>query len=241
MPDHMTLQGSTHAPHMPERDLHARNRQAFRSQFRHVTTGQRNETNVHDGVGAPWFFKRPEDSEKFPIFHIEHPGRDLVHPVSPEEIRDRIFALPEGIQARIRDEVHHICLPHVNVKQEISCCYGLHWGSSVYLYPVHKTGMEMYSNHNPAALREAAKFGAKLRWLKEERMWKCQWTQESIRNFYLENVLLHELGHAIDDRNNSSKEREAYANAFAQKYGNPPKRFKGKKLPHNERKNRQHG
>ena len=41
----------------------------------------------------------------------------------------------------------------------------------------------------------------------------------TIRDFYLNNILIHELGHLLDDRNRSYGDRERYAEWFALKYG----------------------
>jgi hypothetical protein len=45
------------------------------------------------------------------------------------------------------------------------------------------------------------------------------WTESAIRDFYLNNILIHELGHLLDDRNDSYVDRERYAEWFAIRYG----------------------
>jgi hypothetical protein len=57
-----------------------------------------------------------------------------------------------------------------------------------------------------------------------ECAWKLIWTEEAIRDFYLNNILLHELGHLVDDRNTSYTDRERYAEWFAIRYGYRPSR-----------------
>ena len=49
-----------------------------------------------------------------------------------------------------------------------------------------------------------------------------QWTKETIEDFYLNNILIHELGHLLDDRNTSYTDRERYAEWFAIEYGYLP-------------------
>jgi hypothetical protein len=41
----------------------------------------------------------------------------------------------------------------------------------------------------------------------------------SLRRFYLRNVLMHELGHHVDTRNSTKKDREKFAEAFVRKNG----------------------
>ena len=42
------------------------------------------------------------------------------------------------------------------------------------------------------------------RWVEEPGdVWKLVWT-EAVKDFYLNNILIHELGHLLDDRNSRS-------------------------------------
>jgi hypothetical protein len=56
-------------------------------------------------------------------------------------------------------------------------------------------------------------------WSVQGGLWKLSWTLATIRDFYLNNVLIHEVGHVNDERNTSSRDRERYANWFAIEYG----------------------
>ncbi len=47
-------------------------------------------------------------------------------------------------------------------------------------------------------------------------------TTAAIKDFYLNNILIHELGHLLDERNTSYTDRERYAEWFAIKYGYLP-------------------
>ena len=51
--------------------------------------------------------------------------------------------------------------------------------------------------------------------------WKSRWkrSEQAIRDFYLNNILIHELGHLLDERNSSYTDRERYAEWFAIHYG----------------------
>jgi hypothetical protein len=49
--------------------------------------------------------------------------------------------------------------------------------------------------------------------------WRLVWSEASIKDFYLNNILIHELGHLVDDRNTRSVDRERYAEWFAIEYG----------------------
>jgi hypothetical protein len=53
-------------------------------------------------------------------------------------------------------------------------------------------------------------------------VWKLVWTEQAVKDFYLNNILIHELGHLLDDRNSRSVDRERYAEWFALEYGYKP-------------------
>ena len=65
---------------------------------------------------------------------------------------------------------------------------------------------------------EARMFGG--RWVHESPgVWRLDWTKSAIKNFYLNNILIHELGHLLDNRNTSYTDRERYAEWFAIEHG----------------------
>jgi hypothetical protein len=105
-------------------------------------------------------------------------------------------------------------------------CYGMQWGATIYLYPVEDTLVEFYPlPPRPAVYNEARMFGGS--WVEDgPTSWKLIWTKESLTDFYLNNVLIHELGHLVDQRNNSYRDRERYAEWFAIEYGYKPTRLR---------------
>ncbi|MEN0110697.1 MAG: hypothetical protein AAF805_08225, partial [Planctomycetota bacterium] len=49
--------------------------------------------------------------------------------------------------------------------------------------------------------------------------WTLRWTESAIKDFYLNNILIHELGHLLDERNRTYLDRERFAEWFAVEYG----------------------
>jgi len=100
----------------------------------------------------------------------------------------------------------------------------MQWGPTIYLYPVEVSLVERYkSPPKPAQLIEAKMYGG--RW--EETAgggWTLVWTEAALKDFYLNNILIHELGHLLDERNSRSVDRERYAEWFALQYGYKPTR-----------------
>jgi hypothetical protein len=151
---------------------------------------------------------------------VQDPGEGSCHVVTPEEIRERLARLPDHMLRPL----HVVQLSRMTRKKRTFPCYGMQWGNSIYLYPIEDSLTEYYARPpKPSELQEAAMFGA--RWVQEAGdLWTLRWTWDAIRDFYLNNVLIHELGHLLDDRNRRHQDRERYAEWFAIEYGYKPSR-----------------
>lgn len=137
-----------------------------------------------------------------------------MHPVTVAEIRERLGLLPEHLTTGI--EV--VQLSPMTRKRRLFPLYGMQWGPNVYLYPIEDCLTETYFRPpRPEQLIEAQMFGG--HWSEEGHAWKLVWTPAAIRDFYLNNVLIHEVGHVNDTRNKNPRKREQYANWFATEYG----------------------
>lgn len=162
---------------------------------------------------APEVWHQPQGHGRLRVA-IQPAGTDYIHPVTEAEIRDRLQKLPSQFTRHL--EV--VQLSRMTRKRRTFPCYGMQWGNSVYLYPIEKNLVELYSvPPKPAQQIEARMFGA--RWAQQDDCWTLTWTPDSIKDFYLNNVLIHEVGHLNDPRNTTYRERERYANWFAIEYG----------------------
>ena len=152
-------------------------------------------------------------------FIVEAPGPGFRHAVTLDEVRERIARLPEKFTRNL-DVVQ---LSAMTRKRQLFPNYGMQWGTAVYLYPIEDSLVEIY-HHPPTPQQriEAGMFGGV--WSQSGRQWQLAWTDESIRDFYLNNVLIHEIGHVNDVRNTNSRDRERFANWFAIEYGYRPTR-----------------
>jgi hypothetical protein len=147
-------------------------------------------------------------------FNVVDPGEGYIHPVTVDEVQDRIELLPECFTRRL--EV--VQFSPMTRKRALFPCYGMQWGPTVYLYPIEESLVETYVRPpRPEQRVEAKMFGG--RWTQEGSVWRLAWTEKTIRDFYLNNVLIHEIGHINDERNTRFEDRERYANWFAIEYG----------------------
>lgn len=145
---------------------------------------------------------------------LQSPGAGYVHSITLSDIRQRIDLLP----ARFTEKLNVIQLSRMTRKRSLFPCYGMQWGPNVYLYPIEETLVETYVRPpRPQQIIETRMFGGL--WRQEGDVWRLIWTEDAIRDFYLNNVLIHEIGHVNDERNTGYEARERYANWFAIEYG----------------------
>jgi hypothetical protein len=166
-----------------------------------------------EAFSAPETWHEPEQHLST-RYLVQPPGNGYVHPVTVAEVRDRIAALPSPFA----NAVEVVQFSSMTRKRRLFPCYGMQWGSNVYLYPIEESLIERHVRPpRPEQLVEAKMFGGV--WSQQGREWRLTWTPDAIRDFYLNNVLIHEIGHVLDDRNTNPHAREQFAIWFATEYG----------------------
>ena len=166
-------------------------------------------------------FAPPEDwhepkgaSDSYKVL-LQTPGAGFRHVLKPEEIRSRLAQVPPQFLRSL--EV--VQLSRMTRKKQGFPCYGIQWGAAIYLYPIEDNLVERHhAPPTPRQLTEARMYGGL--WQQESaNLWKLVWTEHALRDFYLNNILIHELGHLVDSRNTRYTDRERYAEWFAVEYG----------------------
>ncbi|HVX13276.1 MAG TPA: hypothetical protein VHC22_18980 [Pirellulales bacterium] len=160
-----------------------------------------------------------EDGRAYRII-VQAPGEGYRHVLTPNEIRQRLAELPVEFTRTL--EV--VQLSRMTRKKQGFPCYGMQWGSAIYLYPIETDLVERYHQPpKPNQANEARMYGGD--WVQESpHSWNLVWTEDSIKNFYRNNILIHELGHLLDNRNSRQIDRERFAEWFAIRYGYGPTR-----------------
>lgn len=167
---------------------------------------------------------------------VEEPGEGYEHVVTPQQIRQRLALLPDYMIGPL--EV--VQLAGMTRKKKTFPCYGMQWGSALYLYPVEIGRVEYFGRPpRPAERVEATMFGA--RWVEEDGLWQLVWSEAALRDYYLNNILIHELGHLLDTRNTSYHDRERYAEWFAIQYGYRPTQAQRRRRLGRKKHRRRHG
>ncbi len=170
----------------------------------------------------------PSDVET-PIFIVDNASRNLYFPITIDDIKDFLKKLPE----KHTENLTHIWLRKMTSKEyekEGSCqgCFICGSGVSLivlYPFPTHlkmKFGIKKPSNRT---LKWYSAFEPELIHYNGE--WMLKWTEEKIKNYYLEGLLLHEVGHQIDSvyqrywsPNYKRQRAENFADNYAFYWGN---------------------
>ncbi len=151
-------------------------------------------------------------------FVIQPAGPGYRHVVTPDEVRQRLADLP----GHFVEPLEVVQFSRVTRKKQSFPCYGMQWGATIYLYPIESDLVEFFGRPpKPSQYNEARMYGG--RWKQDSTShWRLVWTEAAIKDFYLNNILIHELGHLLDNRNNNYTDRERYAEWFAIQYGYRP-------------------
>ena len=201
--------------HHQQRSVRGELRQAHRRTARpdaaYRQRRRQDETVSH--FSAPETWHEPCDRTNVE-FVVQPAGKGYVHAVTVDEVRARLALLPEVYTQAIQV----IQFSGMTRKRRLFPLYGMQWGPNVYLYPIEESLTETYIRPpRPEQMVEARMFGGK--WIQNGHEWKLIWTPDSIRDFYLNNVLIHEVGHVNDTRNTNAHKREQFAIWFATEFG----------------------
>ena len=164
-------------------------------------------------LGKIPFYKKP--------FHS-----GFVLPISKEDIEKQLLDLPEEY---ILDIKGIRILP--GSKKQLKVCknwqmYGEYAVGFISLYPFPKKLMNIQLKKLPAPhlQRELKRVGVQFKNIKKR--WYQVFSEQALRSFYLNDVLIHEIGHHVDrfNQHKSYYQKEKFAEAFADAFG-----FKNKK------------
>ena len=142
----------------------------------------------------------PTSTEETPIYILENPSRDFYFPVTIDEIKLTLSKLPN----EHTEHLTHIWFQKIKKSDYLNGdtfqgCFIC--GSNVYLIVLHpfptdnkmRFGKTKPENKN---LNYYKKYSIDLQ--QDDYGWFLQWTEETIKDYYLNDLLLHEIGHSVD-------------------------------------------
>jgi hypothetical protein len=156
-----------------------------------------------------------------PIFRQMRLHDAFIMPVTLSEIQSVFQTIPK----KFTDGLSAVFLLGGAKKQEKSWStftYGRYGGNIIYLHPYPKKYLvrEYTSPPKPHILMEYKRAGAST--TEKSGKFIVEFTLGALRQFYLRDVLMHEIGHHVDRANFGKKSRrreESFAEWFATEYG----------------------
>ena len=165
----------------------------------------------------------PAEGEDRPVYFQDNPSKDFFYPVTIEEIKAVIARLPP----KHTEYLTHIWLRKNDKKdyekgKTYQGCFVC--GSGVHLIVLYAFPVDLkmrFGKRKPLKkeLKFYGNFSAELG--QDEKGWYLQWSASEIKNYYLNSLLLHEIGHHVDFiyyhywSNASRKRDEAFADDYA--------------------------
>ena len=151
--------------------------------------------------------------------------KGYIYPCSINDIRAKLGELSSKTLRNI--SVIHLCN---QVKMNPGTDAHIYDGTHIRIYPVPEKLRWNYgwNKPNPALAQERLEFGAYWRKLDDE-WWLC-WDKDLVRDYFLNHVLIHEIGHSLDDVHCGTNRGEKLAEAFAHRVG------KNRKIKHKAKK-----
>jgi hypothetical protein len=162
--------------------------------------GGRTRPRVTDGIFMRLHsIQAPVAGDELPIVLVDNPSRDMVHPVAPGAAVERVRQLPDAAG------ITHVWLRRQKPGEfggrhpfgEFICGSGVRM---IVIYAWPKDLTIAYGTRRPseALLRELAPWTTDL-WRTGGR-WSLVWTAEAVERWCLEWLVLHEVGHHVDQR-----------------------------------------
>jgi hypothetical protein len=209
---HLAVRGKSRSPHVQNLAAAPRARGRSARLSKRARIAPRNQRLP---FAPPEDWHEPaEDGRGYRIIQQE-PGAGYRHVLTPGEVRQRLAEFPPEFLRQL--EV--VQFSRMTRKKRSLPCYGLQWGAAIYLYPIETDLVEHYHQPpKPSQQIEARMYGGRWEQVSSDT-WRLTWTEAAIKDFYLNNILIHELGHLVDQRNGNSRDRERYAEWFAQFHG----------------------
>jgi hypothetical protein len=184
--------------------------------------GGRRHRKIPDGiVSRAHSLKRPSAHDVLPLFIVDNSSRDFYFPLTPDEIRTELAHLPE----RDWSQITHIWQRRFKKAEyetgemplaEFIAGSGV---QLIVLYPWPKDLRMPLGTRKPTdkRLHAFAKYSTDLQ--HADGGWYLHWNRESVKDYCVEQLLYHEIGHHVDwyKRHWSEANRKA-VEEFADQY-----------------------
>lgn len=171
----------------------------------------------------------PSENVETPIYMLDNTSRDMFFPITINEIKEVLNKLSD----HHTDNITHIWFRKMkknDYEKKESCQGSFICGSGVnliVLYPFPTDLKMKFGNKKPNYKTLKWYFAYEPELIEINGKWILKWTKEKIKRYYLEELLLHEIGHKIDSvyqrfwsSNYRKQKGENFADNYAYYWGN---------------------
>ncbi len=163
-----------------------------------------------------------EDSGSCPKYFQEDLHPRFFMPVTVADLKTQYAKIPKEFTSGLEG----IILLGGSKKQEKTFygrlfCYGCYWKDCIFIHPFLKDHLKIQFKPTPAPhiLNDYKRVGAKIHKADKQGV-IIEFTEESLKMFYLRDVFVHEIGHHVDKHfSKNLKKHEGFAEWFATEYG----------------------
>jgi hypothetical protein len=180
---------------------------------------------ISSAIDQAWeqHYKHFKDNEDEIYFCRQPTHQRFIMPLTIEGIKEKFSIIPKQFLKGLKAV---FLLSGSNKQEKIFFsrlfCYGTYWNSSIFIHPYPKSNLHLHWKKppKPSVLNDYRRVGALIEKTDKEGI-DLKWEDESLRAFYYRDVLIHEIGHHIDNNIASKKNKkvESFAEWFATKYG----------------------
>ncbi len=187
--------------------------------FGEIFGGRQRRRFTDNIVARAHSLPQPGPGEPLPIVIVENPSRDFYFPAGPDELLARLRRQPW----RHIEGLTHLWLRRRSTnrsEEDLLAAYVCGSGvAAIILYPWRRDGQMLLGPRRPTKgqLRRYARWEPEL--VATDEGYALQWSESALRDFYLEGLLLHELGHHCDSPSRLRNRAQArQAESFADTY-----------------------
>jgi hypothetical protein len=163
--------------------------------------GGRERKKITDGIMCRHHSLLPHSPhEELPIYIVDNPSRDFFFPLQPNEIAQELQHLPKDDWSTIT----HIWLRRFKKSEyntgelpmaEFICGSGVRL---IVLYP-WPVDMRLFISKKRPSDRQLKLYSSyKTDLIETSNGWFLEWKLPELKNFYIETLLFHEIGHNVD-------------------------------------------
>ena len=185
--------------------------------------GGRNAPKIPDRIiNRAHSLSPPGPHDETPIFICDNPSRDYFFPIEPDDIRRELKHLPKDDWSSIT-HIWFRRFKKADYEQgevplaEFICGSGVRL---VVLYPWPIDRRVFISKKSPTDRQLKIYSGYETKLIECEDGWYLEWEHAELKDFYIQTLLFHEIGHNVDWYNrhwskSNVREREEFANQYA--------------------------